>query len=280
MPEAPPFTQPSSPVSGEPLAIASLSGLAVLVTRPQAQASVLATHLQGLGAHAYVFPAITICDIELSPADLHRIGELDRYAGVICISAHAAEIGLRLCADRWPQWPLQQTWYAVGPASGRPLQGWGLNLVVAEAGSSSETLLAMPSLQNVNEQRFLIFRGRGGRETLAESLRSRGAQVDYLELYERQAAQGNLLVLQDFLAESWQRVVIATSGESLDHLIKQSGASAETLRRCSLIVVSGRLAEYARHHGFTHVHVASGASDEALTHSLTLLSTSAPKRFT
>lgn len=258
-----------------------LTGISVLVTRPQAQAEGLAAHLRQRGAQAFVFPVLEIKEVPLGPEALNRIAELDRYDGVFCISAPAADIGVRLGADRWPQWPLHQTWYAVGPASGRPLQGWGLKLVVADAGSSSETLLALPELQKVEAQRFLILRGVGGRETLAEILRSRGAQVDYLEIYRRQPAANDLNVLDAFLQAPAPRVVTVTSGESLDQLITQAGPRAEALRQLPLVVVSGRLAEHARHRGFPTVQEANGASDEALASTLaTIHSTSVPTRLT
>jgi uroporphyrinogen-III synthase len=242
----------------------ALAGLTVLVTRPQPQANQLATQLRAAGAEPVVWPLIEIVPVALSVQEEVCVAELDRYSGVICISAAAAELGVRLCADRWPQWPLHQTWYAVGPASGRPLQGWGLNLVVADAGSSSETLLALPALQAVDGQKFLIFRGNGGRETLADTLRSRGAQVDYLEIYRRQPVHNDRTRLDSFLAAAGRPIVTVTSGETLDQLLIQAGDRAPGLRQCPLVVVSGRLAEHARQQGFPDVHIAAGASDDAL----------------
>lgn len=257
----------------------SLTGMAVLVTRPQPQANGLAKRLLSQGAAAHVYPTIEIVPNALSASELQCIAELDRCNGVICISASAAELGVRLCADRWPQWPLHQTWYAVGPASGKPLQGWGLNLFIAAAGSSSETLLALPALNTVEGQRFLILRGNGGRETLADTLRSRGAQVDYLELYRRQPAANEPAELTAFLTSTGLRVVTVTSGESLDQLLLQAGEQANAVRQCPLVVVSGRLAEHAQRLGFQGVYVAAGASDEALLQCLqSILSTSQPTR--
>lgn len=257
----------------------SLAGMAVLVTRPQPQANGLAQCLVAQGAAAHVCPTIEIVPNALSASELGFIAELDRYSGVICISASAAELGVRLCADRWPQWPLHQTWYAVGPASGKPLQGWGLNLFIADAGSSSETLLALPALNTVDGQRFLIMRGNGGRETLADTLRSRDAQVDYLELYRRQPVANDSVELTAFLTGTGLRVVTVTSGESLDQLLLQAGEQANVLRQCPLVVVSGRLAEHAQRQGFQVVYVAAGASDEALLQCLqSILSTSQSTR--
>jgi uroporphyrinogen-III synthase len=250
-----------------------LAGVSVLVTRPQPQAAVLSRHLAALGAATFSYPVLSIQPVSPEPAALARIESLDQYAGVFCISVPAAELGVAACADRWPQWPVRQTWYAVGPASGRALHGWGLSLVVAPAGSTSETLLDLEALQSVEGQRFLILRGVGGRETLATHLRMRGAQVDYLELYRREPAAPEASVLQSFLAASG-RVVTATSGESIDRLLALAGDAAGDLRALPLVVVSGRLALHAQSLGFPNVHVASGAGDDALAEAVRAVSSS------
>jgi uroporphyrinogen-III synthase len=250
-----------------------LAGFSVLVTRPRPQADSLARSLGVLGATAFVFPVLSIQPLSLSAEALDRIASLDQYAGVVCISVPAATLGVELCADRWPQWPVRQTWYAVGPASGRALEGRGLDLVTAPAGSTSETLLDIPALQSVEGQRFLILRGEGGRETLATHLRLRGAQVDYLELYRREQAIPERAILHDFLAAR-ARVVTATSGESVDQLLALAGDAAEALKDLPLVVVSGRLAQHAHAKGFTQVVVATGASDHALAEAIRTVSSS------
>jgi uroporphyrinogen-III synthase len=250
-----------------------LAGVSVLVTRPLPQADSLARSLAVLGAAPFVFPVLDIRPLAISAEALDRVAALDQYAGVFCISVPAASLGVELCANRWPQWPLRQTWYAVGPASGRALEGWGLDLVTAPAGSTSETLLDLPALQSVEGQRFLILRGEGGRETLATHLRLRGAQVDYLELYRREQATPDTAILQGFLATR-KRVVTATSGESVDQLLALAGDAADAVRGLPLVVVSGRLARHAQAKGFTQVVVAAGASDHALAEAIRTVSSS------
>ena len=46
-------------------------------------------------------------------------------------------------------------------------------------------MLAESALQNVSGRNIRIIRGDGGRELLADTLRKRGATVDYLSVYER-----------------------------------------------------------------------------------------------
>ncbi|CBL43684.1 Uroporphyrinogen-III synthase [gamma proteobacterium HdN1] len=247
-----------------------LNGLQVLVTRPQPHGERLAARVQAAGGEAFVYPVIDIVPRELTPTEQNCIAELDRYSGVISVSVAASELGVEACEARWPQWPLDQTWYTVGPASGKPLEGRGLNLHIAVAGSSSETLLALPEFQadHVAGQRFLILRGKGGRELLANTLRERGAQVDFVELYTRPPAANDPACLQRFLTSSAPRVALITNGESLQQLLLQAGEGRERLLQCPVIVVSGRLADYAMQQGFTEVHTASGAHDDALLASL------------
>lgn len=237
-----------------------LQGRKVVVTRPVGQEQDLMLTLEQAGARALHFPTLAIEPIHPDVADRQKILDLDRYYAVICVSANAARLGLDLLADFWPQWPLEQHWFAVGPATGEAMSDWGLSVNVAQQGSTSETLLADPLLQAVEGQRILILRGEGGREKLADSLRQRGAQVDYLELYRRALPAINPRPLLALLDQPDNPILTVTSGDGLRNLMTLAGNRLNRLQQCPLLVVSGRLAEFARRQGFQTVWQAASAA--------------------
>lgn len=244
--------------------MATLQGRTVVVTRPAEQAGDLIAALEQAGAVPLAFPTLAIEPRELTPADRQKILNLDQYRAVICVSPNAARLGLDALADYWPQWPVQQLWFAVGPATGAAMQDWGLPVTVAQQGSTSETLLDDPQLKMVAGEQILILRGEGGRETLAETLRERGAKVDYLELYRRVQPAIDPASLWSALDQQPTPILTVTSGDGLRNLMTVADKHLNRLRQCPLVVISGRLAEFARQQGFTQVWLAASPATPAI----------------
>ena len=107
---------------------------------------------------------------------------------------------------------------------------------------------------------MLIVRGRGGRELLAQTLSARGADVTYLETYERAALEQPGLFAD--LEASGITVAVVTSGEILATLAGSVDARGRAW--LDVIVPSGRVAAQAEALGFRRVILADGASDQAI----------------
>lgn len=235
----------------------ALQGRTVVVTRPADQAGDLLAALAQAGAVPLALPTLAIEQRPLDQADRQKILDLDQYRAVICVSPNAARLGLDALADYWPQWPVQQQWFAVGPATGIAMQGWGLQVTVAQQGATSETLLDDPQLKMVAGEQILILRGEGGRETLADTLRERGARVDYLELYRRVSPAVDPAPLFAALDQIPAPILTVTSGDGLRNLMAVADKRLNQLQQCPLLVISGRLAEFARQQGFAEVWLAA-----------------------
>lgn len=261
----------------------SLKGWRVLVTRPAERAAELLAALQARGAETLHIPMLEIAPLrepELAPAR-QRVLDLDRYDALIFISVNAVHYGAELIDSLWPQWPARQRYYAIGAATASALEVLGLNAPAPGAGTgqsmTSEALLAQPSLLSLEHQRIAIVRGLGGRETLAETLRERGAQVDYIECYQRQTPT---LDQQDFLnqlEDARINAAIINSGESLENLSALL-PDRHWLFQQPVIVPSTRVAALAAKLGYANAIAAQNAGTDATVAALEAVSVATPLR--
>lgn len=241
------------------------------LTRPAHQAEASAAAFSALGFSVIPVPALEIAplsDAEQRQAVRNRILDFDRYSFAIFVSQNAVRYGAQWLDEYWPQLPLHSRFLAVGQATAEALKDAGLP-VVAElpltSAMNSEALLALPALQSVADQQIIIFRGLGGRTHLGDTLRARGARVDYCELYHRRAPAGLAAQVADALRQgpAW---LVAHSGESLQHLHRalSAQAAAGDWRRWPVLVPGERVAQLAKSLGYEKVLTADNATDTAM----------------
>ena len=164
-----------------------MTGWRLLLTRPAEDSLALASELAGAGIVSSSLPLLAIEPLPLADAQRALIANLDRYCAVIVVSKPAARLGVALLDEYWSQAPTQK-WFSVGAGTGQILADRGLDVSYPQAGDDSEALLSLPSFTQAvecDQPKVLILRGEGGREMLAQHLRTLGVQVDYVELYRR-----------------------------------------------------------------------------------------------
>lgn len=192
-----------------------LAGVGVLVTRPARQAAGLAQKLAALGATPVVFPAIVI----LPPADEAALARaqagLDRYDFAVFVSGNAVEYGVGDAAA----WPARLVAFAPGPGTAEALASVGVaDVRMPTTTHDSAGLLALPEFADVAGRRVAIFRGSGGRDELGDTLRARGAQVDYIECYRRARPGAGAAGLDEAFRDGRIDAVTISSSEGLDNL--------------------------------------------------------------
>lgn len=246
-----------------------LQGMTVMVTRPAHQSQPLCRMIESLGGHVISFPALEIADVNDDNNKLgDLIGRLHEYDLAIFISANAVTKGLAAVRPH-RQWPAGTRVAAVGARTARVLEEAGLAVDVSpREGFDSEHLLALDELQQMDGKKVIIFRGQGGRELLAETLRQRGAAVDYAEVYRRVAPRASLR--EALQAHPYPDTIVVTSGEGMVNLLDMAqGEDRQRLLETPLTVISQRIAQKARALGFTRpAIVARRADDDAIVAAL------------
>lgn len=234
----------------------SLNGLAVLVTRPQHQAGHFCQLIEAAGGRAVRFPVIKIADIEDRTKLLQQIDQLDSYDYAIFISPNAVDKAIANIT-RQRNFPQQIKRVAIGKKTAQKMQELGYPAeIFPEDGYNSEALLALPEMQAVTGKKIIIFRGGAGRELLGDTLRSRGAEVEYADVYRRvkpvpTEQLGNLLKKVD--------VVAVTSNEGLQNLHEMADKVAQTqLHEKPLLVGSRRVVEFAARLEFNAAIIEAG----------------------
>ena len=250
----------------------SLSGRRVLITRPKGRNEELASALRDAGAEVFIEPLLRIVPLGDSDPEHQRaerlLLNLNHYQHLIFVSTNAVDCGMALIDSLWPQYPIAVQCHAVGAATARALRQWPWpagaldSLDLAEHGAmNSESLLALPALQHVSHQKIMIVRGCGGREHIAQTLRERGAAVDYAECYRREDAALSAAALQARLAAQQPDIVCLNSGETLQAFCARLPASQRGDYR--LLLPSVRVADMARKAGFREIILAENAGTAA-----------------
>lgn len=249
----------------------TLKGQVTLITRPEAQQNSLRAAIEYRGGEWLSLPLLSI--VPLTDSDLlaarQQVQDLDNYDVLIFVSRNAASLGAELISDCWPQLPVQQSIIAIGKSTAKLVTDLlGCVVVSPEAGSDSEAVLALPELQQLAEKRIAIFRGQGGRELLATTLRERGAMVDYIEVYRREQVQHSAAEVAAFAAPNKIDAITVHSGESLQILTGLLGATRASILTIPIVVPSARVAKQAEQSGFTEVVNAQGADDASMIEAL------------
>jgi len=250
----------------------NLAGTRVLVTRPEHQAKQLAAAIHDAQGVAVLFPVLSIGAAN-SPHDaaavLANLGEAEGVDFLIFVSPNAVENALDFMPPQGR--PARPTLVAIGQATAQTMESAGLPVdLLPKSSHTSEGLLELKELQDVTGKRIIIVRGEGGRSLLGDTLRERGAEVAYAEVYARS--------LPDVADDKFDRLCvdpgidlcIATSNEALENLCSMAGeVGCIKLRGLPLMVISERAADLATKLGFHNdIIVAEGGNEEALLNAI------------
>jgi uroporphyrinogen-III synthase len=239
-----------------------LAGLKIVVTRPRDQAVQLARSIAHAGGVPLLFPLLDITAVQ-DTRELHeQISRLGQFDLAIFISPNAVNYGvaaIRAVGNIPPKLKIA----TVGQGSAKALRELGIaNVIAPTERFDSEGLLALPELQNVAGWKVIIFRGDGGRELLGDTLKARGATVEYATCYVRSKPQQDAQTWLDAKPDA----ITVTSSEALGYLWQMLDDKARAaLRDTPIFLPHTRIAELAKQQGWQHVRLTDSGDDGLLS---------------
>jgi uroporphyrinogen-III synthase len=234
---------------------AALEGATVVVTRPAGTSAALVRRLRALGAHAISIPGLS-----LRPADHDaRAVRKAAFEAWIFTSPAAVRFGAALLPARRSRSRIRA--YAVGEGTARALARHGVAATIPRDRSDSEGLLALPELKRMRGRRIALVGAPGGRDLIGPTLRRRGAKVEAIHVYRREAPRLTRRHFDALAAARDPLILLVSSGEALAHLVALlPSAQVERLRSQILVVSSARLVGVAREHAFAEIALARSAA--------------------
>jgi uroporphyrinogen-III synthase len=240
--------------------IGPLAGASVVVTRPAGSGQALKQRIRALGGTALSLPGIALrADAGNAAAAKAALGAARTTDMAIFVSpaavrfAFALRPGLRFARDTEV--------CAIGSATAKALARQNIrNILWPHEQANSEGLLALPQLQKLRGVHIVLIGAPGGRELLAQTLRTRRARVSHIHVYRRSPPRPTRPQLAALEQASPPLLTLLTSAEALENL--RAVLPLHLFARLAageLIVSSERLAAAARASLFSRVHIAPSA---------------------
>jgi len=228
----------------------------VLITRTEKQAAPLIKKIESLGGKITLFPCI-----EISPpndfATLQQFQEnMCEYDIAIFTSGNATQpINF--------SWPKNKT-IAIGAGTAKAMRNKKIPVTFISKKFSSEGLLALDVLQNVQDKKIAIFCGENPRPLLAEALSNKGAHVFKVFCYRRALPRYSNEAIQNILKQNITHV-LCLSMETLKNLfILTSAFDKKWLSSKQLIVATQSMAKLAtKELNLKHPAIVLNTIDEA-----------------
>lgn len=226
----------------------------VLITRPVGQGRTLARQVRAMGGRPVLLPGVSLCAVpEATATDLRAALQDDL---IVFTSPAAVRFAARLaplhgCAGM----------AAVGVGTARMLARHGVtHVVVPRTTQNSEGLLAHAALDDMRGRKVAVIGAPGGRGTLQQALRQRGARVREVHVYRRVPARLDRRHHEAVRELRGDVYILLSSAETLDCLhAALDDDDWQRIVAARAVVSSERMGAAARQAGFGYVKMAGSA---------------------
>jgi hydroxymethylbilane synthase len=247
----------------------------ILVTRAIDQSDELMSALRTQRLEPVLVPAISV-EVEPPRSDLSRAARtVHRYQWVVVTSANGAR-AILMAADRILPERASLRWAAIGTATRAALEHAAIEIDFAPSRANSLAMAEELPLQAGD--RVLVIRGDLAGPSLAERLRSRGADVDDVVAYRTvEAPATSRSLLRQAIAEGPVHAVVFTSGSTVRGLRSLAQSAGVDVLTIPAVCIGPETASEARQAGFQVIGVASSQDADALAAATTSALTLQPQ---
>jgi uroporphyrinogen-III synthase len=239
----------------------------VIVTRPAAPGRRLADRLRQCGRQVTWWPAFDIAPAADEGAVRNVLSRLATYRLALFVSPNAVQATAACLSDEWPAETLIG---AVGDATREAvmaeLHGASTAKIIAPAAgdeSGSEGFWRAWQSSGLSADRVLILRAATGRDWIVDRLRTTGATVDVLAVYDRRPhllSDSDTANLRAWIGTGAVPVTIVSSTEAPAAILEQvrgTAGAVDWLRSGVAVATHPRVAERLHAAGFARVEICS-----------------------
>lgn len=236
-----------------------LQGLRVLNTRPAGQNHKLTALIEKAGGMVMEIPALVI-----SPLDntwLAKLDDLTTFDIAIFISTNAVNFFFAELLVKGVTWPQKIICIPVGFATKKALNRANVNNCILPLQADSSGVVSLDLLKNVAGKKILYIKGKGGRQHIVQNLIDRQAEVLSIAVYEREMPEINNSHLCHLWHDNVVDIIIFTSTSAIKNFINLCAPEGMSwLQKTTCLVISERLAQFAKLQGIDDVIVANYTS--------------------
>ena len=242
-----------------------LSNKTILITRPLGREHHLRQLIEQAGGTIIHYPVFSIEPPQA--LEIEQLLQLSKQLHSFTMAIFISPTAVEQSQIYFPVLPEHFTIVSLGSKTTKALEQQNIYVDIEAPQHNTESLLQMTPFQmpEIQGQRIIIFRGTGGRALLGDTLIRRGAQIRYIETYQRKIPQHPPLTEPQI---NRLDAITISSNEGLDNLVTLMD-NPDLLIHTPLIVPGQRATTLARQHGFTRIITAQNATDDAVFYALT-----------
>lgn len=170
-------------------------------TRPTERAQPLSDAMRALQLTVLELPLLELMAMPFQEALAQLYAQLYDTQVIVVVSPTAVDIGFAYLKQAGLNIEQLQhiSWIAVGQATADHLQRYGVTQISLPEVETSEGMLSLPVLANLEQQRIAFWRGEGGRQFMMQHLQQQHVSVLNFVLYRRSCPVQATQLFQDAL---------------------------------------------------------------------------------